>query len=183
MSIQDHISLDREESRIEEEILNVIRRSDAGFVGTTEISDSPTVDRGEDSVRETYLPRLEDKNRVSKKRIGDPENGNLAWYLPEGERKRPVNPDIYWAARISEGGRDIGTTVLRIGGLLALTGFMLLMMSLTADIAHLDLAILTPSTAGYLGYILAGMGFANLFVGGVLKWGLTVLEQIIERRA
>lgn len=183
MSLQDHISLDREESRIEEQILNVIRRSDAGFVGTTEISDSPTVDRGEDSVRDTYLPQLEEKNRVKKKRLGDPENGNFAWYLPEGERKRPVNPDIYWIARLSERGRQVGTNVFRIGGLLALTGFMLLMMSLTADMAGVQAGLLSPKTAGAIGYAVAGGGFANIFVGGLLKWGLTITEKIAERRA
>ncbi|MCF2165369.1 hypothetical protein KVP04_00505 [Halobacterium salinarum] len=180
MSLREHLTLNREEKRVDEEILNVIRESNAGFVGTTEVSDSPGVDREEDTVR-NRLWGLEEEGRVHVKRIGN--DGNLAWYLSEDERQDPVNPDIYWAARICEEGRGVGTVVLRIGVLCALTGFLLMMLALTADIAGVQLEIVSAVGAAYLGYIVAGAGAVNVFVGGGIKWGVSIMENVIERRA
>jgi len=182
MSLKDRISLNPEEKRVDQEILNVIRRSEAGFVGTTEISDSDTVPRSEDTVRER-LRTLEEDEKVASKKIGHPERGNLAWYIPEGQRQRPVNPDIYWVARVCEEGRVIGSWVLKTSLWITIGAFMLLLMGLYANVVGYQSNIVNAATAGHYGLLLAGAGFADMLFGGVLMWGFVVLEAVIERRA
>lgn len=182
MAIHDYLETDVEDKRVDEKILNVIRRSDAGFVGTTEVSDEPTVDLKEDAVRKR-LETLEEKGRICQKRIGHPEYGNLAWYLDEDERHRPVNPDIYWAAQACEAGRITGQSCLTIGGVTALAGMMLVMMSLGAQMLNLQFTLLNPSMSGSYGFAAAIAGFFSVFFGGILKFGSSVTESIVERRA
>lgn len=182
MGVRDYFTHEVEDRVTDENILNVIRESDAGFVGTTEVSDDQRVGIGEDAVR-NRLTKLENANRVHSKRVGHPERGNLAWYLAEGERQRPVNPDRYWLARVCEEGRYIGGNILRIGGVAALAGMMMLMLSVSADLFSLQIKVLQPSTAGAVGIALAAAGFANVAIGGAMKMGLSITEAVVSRRS
>jgi len=182
MGVRDHLTKKKEERITDEKILNVIRESEAEFVGTTEVSDDERVEIKEDAVR-NRLDDLEDEGRIHKKRLGHPERGNLAWYLADEERERPVSAERYWLARVCEEGRAISGNVLRIGGLVALAGMMTVMLSISADLFGLQAAVLQPATAGSVGYALAAAGFANVAVGGAFKFGLSLTETIVTRRS
>jgi hypothetical protein len=182
MGVRDYFTHEIDGRVTDEKILNVIRESDAGFVGTTEVSDDPRIEIGEDAVR-NRLTKLEEVERAHSKRVGHPERGNLAWYLAESERQRPVNPDRYWLARVCEEGRGIGGNILRIGGVVALAGMMMVMLSLSANMLSLQVEVLQPSTAGAVGFALAAAGFANVAIGGAMKLGLSITETVVSRRS
>jgi len=182
MGIKDYLDEKKEERITDEKILNVIRESEAGFVGTTEVSNDDRIDLKEGAVR-NRLEDLEDDGRIHQKRIGHPERGNLAWYLAEGERERPVSAERYWLARVCEEGRAISGNVLRIGGVVAVAGMMTLMLSISADVFGLQTAILQPSTAGSVGFALAIAGFTNVTIGGGFKLGLSITETVVTRRS
>ncbi|WP_410766418.1 hypothetical protein [Haloferax sp. DFSO60] len=182
MGIKDYLSEKKENRIIDEKILNVIRESKAGFVGTTEVSDDERIDLKEDAVR-NRLENLEDEGRIHQKRIGHPERGNLAWYLAEDERKRPVSAERYWFARVCEEGRTVSENVLRVGGIAALAGMMMITLSISADVYGLQFALLQPSLAGKVGFGLAIAGFANVAVGGGLKVGLSLTETAVTRKS
>jgi hypothetical protein len=182
MVVRDYLADKKEERITDELILNVIRESEAGFVGTTEVSDDERIGLKEGAVR-NRLDDLEDEDRVHKKRLGHPERGNLAWYLADEERERPVSAERYWLARVCEEGRAISGNILRIGGVVALAGMMTLLLSISADASGIQIALLQPSTAGTVGYALAVAGFANVALGGVLKFGLSFTETAITRQS
>lgn len=182
MGVKDYLHEKKEARITDEKILNVIRESDAGFVGTTEVSDDERIELKEDAVR-NRLEDLEDEGRVHQKRIGHPERGNLAWYLVEDERERPVSAERYWFARACEEARAISGNVLRIGGVVALAGMMTIMISISADMFGLQSALLQPSAAGSVGFALAIAGFANVTIGGGLKVGLSLTEAFVSRRS
>ncbi|QIO25552.1 hypothetical protein [Haloarcula sp. JP-L23] len=182
MVVRDYLAEKKEERITDEKILNVIRESDAGFVGTTEVSDDERLEIQEGAVR-NRLDDLEDDGRVHKKRLGHPERGNLAWYLADDERERPVSADRYWLARLCEEGREISGNVLRIGAVVALAGMMTVMLSISADLYGLQMAVLQPSTAGSVGFALAAAGFANVALGGLFKFGFNLTETIVTRRS
>jgi len=73
--------------------------------------------------------------------------------------------------------------ILRIGGIVALAGMMTLLLSISADASGIQIALLQPSTAGTVGYALAVAGFANVALGGVLKFGLSFTETAITRQS
>jgi hypothetical protein len=73
--------------------------------------------------------------------------------------------------------------VLRIGGIVALAGVMTLMLSISADVFGLQIAVLQPSTAGSIGFALAAAGFANVALGGLFKLGSKLTETAITRRS
>jgi len=182
MSLQERIKLNEEDRRIDEQILNEIRLSEAGFVGTTEISESERVERETDTVRER-LKELEEDGRVNKKRIGHPERGNLAWYLPEDSRQEPVNTDIYWAVQVAEGARGIGHNVLIIGAIAALFGVLLMVTGLFAIITDFQLVFLSGGRAAGYGLALSAAGAANVLVGGGMKFGSVISERVLDKRA
>jgi len=182
MVVRDYLADKKEERITDELILNVIRESEAGFVGTTEVSDDERIGLKEGAVR-NRLDGLEEDGRVHKKRLGHPERGNLAWYLADEERERPVSAERYWVARACEEGRAISGNVLRIGGIVALAGVMTLMLSISADVFGLQIAVLQPSTAGSIGFALAAAGFANVALGGLFKLGFKLTETAIARRS
>lgn len=182
MGVKNYLKEKKEGRITDEKILNVIRESDAGFVGTTEVSDDDRIGIKEGAVRKR-LATLEEEGRVHRKRLGHPERGNLAWYLADDERDRPVSAERYWVARVCEEGRAISGNVLRIGGIVALAGMMTLMLSISADIFGLQVAILQPSTAGSVGFALAAAGFANVALGGAFKFGLHLTETVVTRRS
>jgi DNA-binding Lrp family transcriptional regulator len=182
MGVKDYLNDKKEERITDEKILNVLRESEAGFVGTTEVSDDERIDLKEGAVR-NRLEDLEEDGRVHQKRIGHPERGNLAWYLADDERERPVSADRYWLARVCEEGRAISGNLLRIGGVVALAGMMAVMLSISADLYGIQAAFLQPSTAGSVGYALAAAGFANVAIGGGFKFGLSLTEKLVTRQA
>jgi hypothetical protein len=182
MGIKDYLNEKKENRITDEKILNVVRESEAGFVGTTEVSDDDRIDLKEDAVR-NRLDDLRNKDRVRQKRIGHPERGNLAWYLAENERKRPVSAERYWLARACEEGQAISGTVLRIGGVVALAGMVTLMVSISADLSGVQSALLQPSIAGTAGFASAIAGFANVTIGGGLKLGLRLTETAVTHQS
>ncbi|WP_323674760.1 hypothetical protein [Halorubellus sp. PRR65] len=182
MGVREYLNEKKEGRITDERILNVIRESKAGFVGTTEVSNDERVDLKEDAVR-NRLEDLEEEGRIHQKRIGHPERGNLAWYLADDERERPVSAERYWFARVCEEGRVISGNVLRIGGVAALAGMMMILLSISAELFDLQFALLQASTAGSVDFALAIAGFSNVMIGGGFKFGLSLAEESVTRKS
>jgi hypothetical protein len=178
MGVRDYLEEKKQERITDEKILNVIRDSEAGFVGTTEVSESEPVDLKEDAVR-NRLENLEDDGRVHKKRVGHPERGNLAWYLAEEERERPVSPNNYWLARACQEGQHISSNVFRIGAVIALAGIVSVMLAITTNLFAIGSGIVRSEILLTFGYALVGGGFANIALGGLSKFALLTTEKRI----
>ena len=176
MGVKNYLEEKKQERITDEKILNVIRESEAGFVGTTEVSDTDQIDLKEDAVR-NRLAALEDDGRVHKKRLGHPERGNLAWYLAEDERERPVSPDNYWLARACQEGQAISKNVFRVGAVFALAGIISVMLAITTDLYGVGSEFLQAELLLSVGYALAAAGFANIGLGGLSKFALFTTEK------
>lgn len=181
MGVRDYLEEKKQERITDEKILNVIRESEAGFVGTTEVSESEPVDLKEDAVR-NRLENLEDDGRVHKKRLGHPERGNLAWYLADEERDRPVSPDNYWLARACQEGQDISSNVLRVGVVIGLAGVVSVMLAITSNLYGVGTGMVRADILLTVGYALAGAGFANIGLGGLSKFALLTTEKRIIKQ-
>ncbi len=59
----------------------------------------------------------------------------------------------------------------------------MIVLSLSADLYSLQIELLQPSMAGTVGYALTLAGFANVALGGALKFGLSITETIVSRRS
>lgn len=182
MGVRDYFTEGVESRIVDEKILNVIRESDAGFVGTTEVVNNEDIGLKYDAVKRR-LDKLESAGRVHSKVVGDPDNGTLAWYLDESERDRPVNPENYWAACICEVACGWGSVYVRGGSIVAVAAMMLLVVSLSTEVFGVSIRVLAPSIAGRWGYKFALAGFAIVALGGLVKLGSTVTEIVVERNS
>jgi hypothetical protein len=182
MGMRHYFSEGIESRTKDERILNVIRESEAGFVGTTEVMNDEDVDLKYDAVK-NRLEDLEESGRVRSKMVGDANNGTLAWYLDEQERERPVNPENYWSANIIGEIRKVAEMWIKWGRNVAVAAMMLLVVSLSTEVFGMQVGVLSPSFAGAWSYKFAIAGFAVVAFGGAVMWGSNVTELVIERNS
>jgi hypothetical protein len=148
-----------------EVLLNVIRESDKRGLGTSEIVDA--VDLGSDAVRDR-LHGLEAEGRVEHETIGSTADYSFVWYLADGEREAPINPEIarlvYWCEETKESRRSVLNTAKVIGTAAA----AVVILTLTATAQGLPLVGIDPVLllSGGWAFTVAAAGAAAL--GGSL---------------
>lgn len=142
----------------DEEILNVIRRSDNKEVLTGDIHDAETISIGKEGLR-NRLNKLESQGRLSSRTVGQ----QRLWQLGELESDEPVRePAIGKAHRWANGIRDLGETFKFIAIGFAFSAVIFFIMFLHAEAGQLNPPLLSKRDlllTGYgAGYVGAGMG-------------------------
>ena len=153
----------------DEELLNVIRRSNNTEVPTKDIADDPTITIGPEAVR-VRLNQLENENRVSSRSAGTMR----MWQLGELETDDPVREPgmakAHWWANLSKGfGRTFGAFAF---GLLfaAVLFFIMYLHTQTGDI---DPPLLSQQQILVNGYLFAYTGAALGLIAGIL-YGISI---------
>lgn len=151
---------DNNEEVVDEEILNVLRRSDDERLSSSEIAaelpitQRRTVDR---------LKTLRDAKRpgVVQKKVGQ----GFMWRLAESEPDTQVQPELEWITGWSSRSRAAGKDISRIGNRFLKVGLGIVFVALTAVFYH---GVTIPLAENVIvlafGYaILAGGGCARAF--------------------
>lgn len=160
-----------------EVILNVLRTSDKRGLGTSEIVDA--VDLGADAVRDR-LHGLEAEGRVVSETIGSKSDYSFMWYLSEGERTKPVNPQIGRLINWCEHVKTIGGAALYGAKIMGLTGVVIIVLALTAIAEGILLGNIPATTLLYIGWAtVLGAAGAGAGGGGLIYIGV-VAESIGE---
>lgn len=173
------LSTEKEYDPPNEELLNVIRESDERGVGTSEIV--AAVDLGHDAVRDR-MRGMEAEGRVESITVGSQDDYSFVWFLADGERKDPVNPDIdrlvYWCdsmRAIAEEGRDSGQ-------LSAVVGVALIIVTLGSTFVGIRLAGFDPEGLVWLGLAFVFGGLVVYGAGSGLKAIAELTEMYGERK-
>lgn len=156
----------------DEEILNVLRRSDDEMLGNVEVADA--VDIGPERVKQR-LKRLEEMERVEGKKIGN----SWVWTLNRDDRQKPVPPDLDRLIHILERIDDTAQLSVTFGLFTAVIGLTLLYWGVT------EAFIITP-VSGISPQMMLAAGWSFTFIGALLTTvaGLAVLGlRVIERLA
>lgn len=159
----------------DEEILNVLRRSDEEYMSTKEIANDLSIGKRRTGGR---LNELENKRRVERKEFGQTN----AWKLAEGEPQQPVNRElgniIYWSTWTKKYSQD----VQQIGKLFLWFGAGFVVLSLTASVQNVSFPLLTNTQLLVLGYgFLLGSG-AIYLTAGLFRLGSFAGPRVVERR-
>ena len=179
MSLKEHLSTPTDYKSHPEEVLNVIRESEAGMMNPPEIADELSA-TGE-AVR-GYISDLESEGRVVAKKFGG-ENGTIVVRLAPSEREEQVDPDIDRVARacdeIASGARLgglLGVGVTALGALLLLTAAAL--QELAASSAQAQQMV---TVYQFLGARAMLLGAFVIIAGGALGYFAALTEFIASQ--
>lgn len=167
----------------DEELLNVIRRSENKEVPTRDIADAPSITIGYEAVR-TRLNELESQNRVISRSAGKLR----MWQLGELEtdepvREPPMGKAHRWANRLREFGKSFA--LVAIGFAFASVLFFIMFLhaqagQITPPLLSQDEIIFAGYVFGYIGAfmgVLAGIVYGvELLVPRVAAWRLEQLD-------
>lgn len=162
----------------DEEILNVIRESDAGMVDPPELAKELGKS---DTTARTYLKDLEDEGRVVGKQFGG-QGGSLVYRLAEGERREPVDPKIDRISRACDAIRLGGKYSIALGGTAIGLAVLILIFVAMVDESVIGLSQSTVSQlAAEAIWMAIGGGFIGA-AGGVVMYASAVLEYVASVR-
>lgn len=168
----------------DEDLLNVIRRSDNKEVPTRDIADNPTITVGYEAVR-VRMNELENQNRVSSRSAGKMR----MWRLAELETDEPVRkPEMAKAHRLANGLWGLGKSFFYLAFGLLFASIFLFIMYLHALAGEISPPLLSLETVLMAGYVFGYFGASFGVVAG-LAFGISAIIpkatawKLVQRKA
>ncbi|WP_255198720.1 hypothetical protein [Halorarius litoreus] len=159
----------------DEEILNVLRRSDEDVLGTSEIAEFLEVDGAQTRNR---LNDLHDEDRVGTRKIGN----TRIWVLGPEEPATVVHPEIASIQRVCRELSEIGRMVAICGAGAFVVGGVLLIAYLAVAIGEVSLGIVSAGKLAEIGLGLLAAGGVVSFLGGAVMASAYGIEGLAKRR-
>jgi len=170
----EFVSTDDSKEVHDEEILNVLRKSDRIAMGTQDIADAVGMSR---QGVENRLDELEQNDRVRSEKIGRV----LVWDLHPDERREIVPPEIDRLVHAFDYVRDAFEGTRRLGVYILLTGFALIFTGLSTAITPTPIDFMATSLLVW-GYGISAGGGAAWAVGGGTIFSTVIVERVAFKR-